>query len=274
MDTQLDLGTVLSRHIDRTGFTLDHLSQWSGVPKATIANWKDGRVRKPNSRKELLRLLGAMKLVEADATEVLRAACYPSIAELLFGPQDNEEGRLLLPWARIAGGRLDQTLGLIGERGSRAHVWKILHEECQGVDSGLTYLRAGLVPDDLSRALGCLHTQWGRFCSRRIDRLVALGRVPDSVVRQEFMEAEHGRRWLQRMSESARRMDRIADECPTPEHLEQNWQHLQVELLRLEEISADLLEFLDSQVHRTLDELAEAVVKARENFGQIKFLAD
>ncbi len=89
---------ILARYVKRSGYTAGQLSKLSAIPKMTILNWLEGRVKKPRVRHDLLKLATVLHLSETEATMLLRAAGQPTIAELLLA--DNQEEReLLAPWA-------------------------------------------------------------------------------------------------------------------------------------------------------------------------------
>jgi|GEM_PF-827557 tetratricopeptide (TPR) repeat protein/transcriptional regulator with XRE-family HTH domain len=76
------LADVLTRFVSRAGYTSGQLARLTGIPKATIVNWMEGRVKRPRGSEDLLRLAAILHLDEIDATELLQAAGHPSIAEL------------------------------------------------------------------------------------------------------------------------------------------------------------------------------------------------
>jgi tetratricopeptide (TPR) repeat protein len=97
MGNTASFSNLLKEHVIRTYYTPGQLSKLTGLPKATIVNWMEGRVNKPRYRADLLRLAAALHLDVAAATELLQSAGYPSLSELLSFP-DDEEARLLAHW--------------------------------------------------------------------------------------------------------------------------------------------------------------------------------
>lgn len=91
------LSGVLSHYIDRVGYTPGQLSRLTGIPKATTVNWLSGRVKKPRCRADLLRLARALHLNEGEASELLKAAGYPAIPDLIRAASE-EEHALLDHW--------------------------------------------------------------------------------------------------------------------------------------------------------------------------------
>ena len=58
------------------------VSRLSGVPKATIVNWLEGRVARPRRWQDLLRVADAMRLDRHETETLLAAASHLSLAEL------------------------------------------------------------------------------------------------------------------------------------------------------------------------------------------------
>jgi transcriptional regulator with XRE-family HTH domain len=69
---------LLKLYVQRTGFTLSQLSQLSGIPKPTLANWLSGRVKKPRHRSDVIQLVQSLHLEEFETQELLKAAGYSS----------------------------------------------------------------------------------------------------------------------------------------------------------------------------------------------------
>ncbi|HYO51000.1 MAG TPA: tetratricopeptide repeat protein [Chloroflexia bacterium] len=88
---------LLKQHVTRTWHTPGQLANLSGLPKATIVNWMEGRVSKPRYRFDLIKLAAALHLDAWSANELLQSAGYPSLAELR-GLADEEEKSLLATW--------------------------------------------------------------------------------------------------------------------------------------------------------------------------------
>lgn len=100
------LSDVLTRFVSRAGYTSGQLARLTGIPKATIVNWMEGRVKRPRGSEDLLRLAAVLHLDEMEATELLQAAGHPSIAELRDQATQGAAGQqpagqlttLLAPW--------------------------------------------------------------------------------------------------------------------------------------------------------------------------------
>ncbi len=94
------LSDVLNRYVSRAGYTAGQLARLSGIPKATIVNWLEGRVKRPRGSEDLLKLAAILHLEEGEATELLQSAGHPSIAE--FREQARQDdgalSALLTPW--------------------------------------------------------------------------------------------------------------------------------------------------------------------------------
>jgi len=73
------------------------VSRLSGVPKATIVNWLEGRVARPRRWQDLVRVADAMRLSREATEDLLAAASHPSLTELdrVAGDGDRD---LLASW--------------------------------------------------------------------------------------------------------------------------------------------------------------------------------
>ncbi|MDX1664009.1 MAG: tetratricopeptide repeat protein [Candidatus Promineifilaceae bacterium] len=88
---------VLQPFVAQSGHSLGQLSRAAGIPKATIANWLQGHVRKPRKVTDLLKLAAALHLDEAEASHLLVAAGYPPL-ERLRGENNGADAELFAPW--------------------------------------------------------------------------------------------------------------------------------------------------------------------------------
>lgn len=86
---------VLTEFVKRGGHTSGQLERISGVPKQTIVSWLDGRVKKPRSWQDILRLAVAMRLNEPEANRLLRAVSRPPVAELLRDAQKEQNKEII-----------------------------------------------------------------------------------------------------------------------------------------------------------------------------------
>ncbi|MCB8952539.1 MAG: tetratricopeptide repeat protein [Ardenticatenales bacterium] len=92
---------ILSQFVERSGYTTGQLSKLAGIPKATIVNWTEGRVKRPRGHEDLLRLLAALRLSPTEASRLLEAAGHPGLAELRLLAQNEanvELTHLLASW--------------------------------------------------------------------------------------------------------------------------------------------------------------------------------
>lgn len=100
-----DLADVLGRYVARAGYTPGQLARLSGLPKATIVNWLEGRVKRPREVDDLLKLATLLHLTELEGGELLQSAGQPSPTELIDLAQ-KEDNRpllaLLAPWLKVA----------------------------------------------------------------------------------------------------------------------------------------------------------------------------
>ncbi|MCB8962035.1 MAG: AAA family ATPase [Ardenticatenales bacterium] len=85
--------TVLERFVGRSAYTPGQLAGLAALPKTTIVNWLNGRVRRPREWQGVAALAVALRLTEAEADELLAAAGQPAIRELRLlatAPSDRE----------------------------------------------------------------------------------------------------------------------------------------------------------------------------------------
>jgi len=90
-----ELAEVLSRFVERSGYSMGQLGRLSEVPKRTIANWLGGRVRRPRHAEDLLKLAHALHLDGQETDELLLAARHPSLRELRATAEDETVRDLL-----------------------------------------------------------------------------------------------------------------------------------------------------------------------------------
>ena len=85
--------TVLERFVGRSAYTPGQLAGLAALPKTTIVNWLNGRVRRPREWQGVAALAVALRLTEAEADELLAAAGQPASRELRLlatAPSDRE----------------------------------------------------------------------------------------------------------------------------------------------------------------------------------------
>ena len=103
MGNPFELADILTQFIKRSGYTPGQLSKLSGVPKPTIVNWMEGRVKRPRTLNDLVRLAAVLHLNEGEASQLLQAAGHPAIAELrldLAQMPDEPLEKLLANWEK------------------------------------------------------------------------------------------------------------------------------------------------------------------------------
>ncbi|MCA9955136.1 MAG: tetratricopeptide repeat protein, partial [Anaerolineales bacterium] len=105
MGNPFQLADLLTQFIKRSGYTPGQLEKLSGVPKPTIVNWMEGRVRRPRTLTDLVRVTAVLHLTETEASQLLQSAGHPTIAELRRDLQqmpDETLARLIAHWAGTA----------------------------------------------------------------------------------------------------------------------------------------------------------------------------
>ena len=99
MDDPFEFADLLNQYVDRSGYTPGQLSKLTDIPKATIVNWLEYRVKRPRSWRDLVKLLAVLHTSEPEATQVLQSAGHPSIEELSALAREEQDRDLLSPWA-------------------------------------------------------------------------------------------------------------------------------------------------------------------------------
>lgn len=106
MANPFQLADLLTQFIKRSGYTPGQLAKLSGVPKPTIVNWMEGRVRRPRTLNDLVRLTAVLHLSEEEASQLLQSAGHPTIAELRLDLQqmhDETLAQLVALWEPKSG---------------------------------------------------------------------------------------------------------------------------------------------------------------------------
>src|SRR5690242_5023336 len=96
----MSLAEVLRIYMRKADFTPGLLAKLSGLPKATIVNWLEGRVARPRQWQHIIRVADALRLEESDVNHVLQAAGHRPIQELRA--QATEHERSLFTRWRLA----------------------------------------------------------------------------------------------------------------------------------------------------------------------------
>ncbi|MGB0385540.1 MAG: hypothetical protein ACPGWR_12010 [Ardenticatenaceae bacterium] len=273
MHNRFYFADVFSVYVKQSGYTPGQLSRHSGIPKPTIVNWLEGRVRRPRSWRDLVKLAGVLHLDQSDATRLLQSAGHPPIKELLARAKASKkraELELLSKWIITPNGNQQQSkrylFDAMVQRRMQAEDWKLLHEDGQTISFKLFMVRGAISADHMAFALESLEMQWRMECSDLIKRFIRLEHLPDRRVREQFREANRRSRWLERLQQNTERLDYIVDQCAMPADLQVYMRDLSATLYRLERISNELLRFFDDKLLRTLRELEHDIEEARRHF--------
>ena len=81
-----------------TGYNNPQLARITGIPKTSIDNWAKGTVQHPREWRDIVKLAAALRMNESEASELLRAAGYPSVVELLDLVAGEEDMETLSSW--------------------------------------------------------------------------------------------------------------------------------------------------------------------------------
>lgn len=82
MGDLLQFAEVLGQFVRRSGYTSGQLSRLSGVPKPTIVNWLEGRVKKPRRVEDLVRLAQVLHLIQGELDLLFKAGGHPHLDQL------------------------------------------------------------------------------------------------------------------------------------------------------------------------------------------------
>jgi transcriptional regulator with XRE-family HTH domain len=74
---------LLREYIGRTGVSDAELARAVGVQRQTVFRWKDGQVARPRSAEDVLHLAAKLRLTPAERDELLMAAGFPPVTDLL-----------------------------------------------------------------------------------------------------------------------------------------------------------------------------------------------
>jgi transcriptional regulator with XRE-family HTH domain len=307
------LADLLKQYIGRANTKPDRLAKSSGVPKSTIVRWLRGETAKPRTWDGVVRIAIALSLSELETTKLLHSVGYPSVAELMTNATGKER-ELFSPWVKPTFVRLSQVLDLIEERRRQAEDWKQLHQECQDISVRLVYVREIMpsgkkerdpplleermlqtpeeeMPQPLEeralrsteervqrfvdeRALQLLYTYWLNECSGKIRRFIEFERLPDRVVKRDFMSVNQNQNWTDELRREAQKVNYILGQSLTVGEFQKRASLFEAALRGLEKTSCQVLEFLDGRLQRTLKELDSDIGKARTNFTQVKSFMD
>jgi tetratricopeptide (TPR) repeat protein len=103
VDNHFQLAEVLGHFVDRSGYTPGQLARLSGIPKPTIVNWLEGRVKRPRLLPDLLRLAAILRLTQTELSALLQSAGYPALAQVQADADqegDDQVSSLLAVWEK------------------------------------------------------------------------------------------------------------------------------------------------------------------------------
>lgn len=127
---------VLGRYVQRSTYSTGQLASLTTLPKTTIGNWLEGRVKRPRYWQGIVELALAMRLTEAETNELLAAAQQPTIQELrtTATPQENElftfwQTAVSLQPPPIPFQAIPLPPYFVGREAEQAHLAKLLRQE-------------------------------------------------------------------------------------------------------------------------------------------------
>lgn len=98
------LADVLGVYMAQSGYTPGQLAKLSGIPKPTIVNWLEGRVKRPRVVDDLLQIGAVLHLPTQAMSRLLQAAGHPPLTELratAVHTQNHPLQTLLQPWSAV-----------------------------------------------------------------------------------------------------------------------------------------------------------------------------
>ena len=98
-----ELMDVLGRFTQQLHYSAGQVAALSGVPRRTVMNWLNGRVRRPHDWRRLVQVAAALRLNEADASELLQSAGHLAIAKLRQEVTAVSDQKLLTIWPDTSG---------------------------------------------------------------------------------------------------------------------------------------------------------------------------
>ena len=90
---------VLGEYIIREQRSSDWLAKTTDIPEPTIRNWREGKVKRPRSWRDIVKVAVALHLNSNETTRLLTAAGHHSISHLLATNTNNKDETLLSHWA-------------------------------------------------------------------------------------------------------------------------------------------------------------------------------
>ncbi len=94
MGHAFEFAEVFGRFVKLAGYTPGQLAKMTGIPKPTIVNWIEGRVKRPRVVSDLLRLALVLHLDVTAVNELLQAAGQPMLPELRLAADEELLGLL------------------------------------------------------------------------------------------------------------------------------------------------------------------------------------
>lgn len=93
------LSEVLGRHLTRSHSSVNRIASLAGVPKQTISNWLESRIKKPRRWQDVIKVATALQLSVADTNALLKAAGYAPIDRLRSTANETDQS-LLNPYKK------------------------------------------------------------------------------------------------------------------------------------------------------------------------------
>lgn len=140
-----------------------------------------------------------------------------------------------------------------------AAAWKAMHARYQQISFKLADVCGAVAGEGLTQLEG----HW-LDCRDQIQSFVELEWLSKRGIKQRFITANHKSRWLDNINSDASALDVLIGECKEPEDLTVRMVEIHPTLRRIERNSRTLFRFLDDQLHRVFEELADAIAQARD----------
>ncbi len=84
MSQTADFADALQQFVSRSSYSAGQLARLTGIPKPTILSWLDGRVKRPRSYSDLVKLAESLHLTPTEMAQLLTAAGFTEVAERML----------------------------------------------------------------------------------------------------------------------------------------------------------------------------------------------
>lgn len=98
MNTQGSFKDVFEAYVARSLYSSGQISRLTGIPLETIKNWRSGKVQRPRSWQDIVKVGKTLHLQKGELDDILAAAGHPTVETLLHGEMTDMEHAILNFW--------------------------------------------------------------------------------------------------------------------------------------------------------------------------------